>query len=358
MIIDTHAHWFSAKIMSEKEFILASAESWLPGEINNSRLDEEILKMNELRPFYLLLKKEMKKFLGENFIEERNRLIKEDPVNYIKILFEDAKISAMVIDEGFGKKEMELPIPYKLLFRIEKIINDELFSKSFDKAIEYFIEILNKKIKEEKYAGFKSIIAYRTGLKVVCDEDRAKRDFLSTQTEWYGRVSKGFRDYLLCITLEIAKKLKVPVQIHTGAGDRDIKLEDSRPAYLTNLVRKYEGKVILVHAGYPYHRESAWMSYIFPSVYLDVSQVVPFAPLASYSILKEIYEVAPLNKVMYGSDAFNIPEIAWLGAKLAKNAIENLKNELINKNILDEKEVNELEDRFFHINAKEVYGDF
>ncbi|MEM4138375.1 MAG: amidohydrolase, partial [Sulfolobaceae archaeon] len=70
--------------MSEKEFILASAESWLPGEINNSRLDEEILKMNELRPFYLLLKKEMKKFLGENFIEERNRLIKEDPVNYIK----------------------------------------------------------------------------------------------------------------------------------------------------------------------------------------------------------------------------------------------------------------------------------
>jgi len=355
MIIDTHSHWFSAKVMSERDFMLASAESWLPEEMKGS--ESVILKMNELRPFYLLLKKEMRKFLGENFIEERNKLIKDDPVNYVKMLFKDVGIVGMIIDEGFGKKEMEIPVPYKLLFRIEKII-DELFKMSFDKAIEYFVETLHEKVKRENYAGFKSIIAYRTGLRVSCDKGKAIEDFLSTQTDWYGRVSKGFRDYILCLTLDVAKELKVPLQIHTGAGDRDIRLEDSRPSYLTNLVRKYEGKVVLVHAGYPYHRESAWMSYVFPSVYLDVSQVIPFAPLASYSMLREIYEVAPLNKVMYGSDAFNLPEIAWIGAKLAKRAIENLKVEMIDKGILDEKESEELEKRFFNKNAEEVYGNF
>ena len=350
MIIDDHAHWFSAKPLSEKEFIMASAESWLEDEIN-----ADVFTMNKLRPFYLTLSKEMKKLLGENFIEERNRMIRDDPVNYIRFLFNDAKICCIVIDEGFGKKEMDIPVKYKLLFRIESVINDQLFSLPFDKALEYFEETLREKIRNG-YAGFKSIIAYRTGLKVVCDEELAKRDFSSEERDWFGKKAKGFRDFLLCKTLEIGKELKVPVQIHTGAGDRDIKFDLSRPSYLTDLVRKYEGKVVLVHAGYPYHREAAWMSYIFPSVYLDVSQVIPFAPLAAFNILREVYEVAPLNKVMYGSDAFNIPEIAWLGAKLAKRAFSMLSDTLLQLGLFEEKDVKEMEERFFYTNAYYLYG--
>ena len=347
MIIDDHAHWFSAKPMDEKEFIMAAAESWLEGEI-----EADVFTMNKLRPFYLVLKSRLKRLLGQNFIEERNRLIKDDPVNYMKMLFEDAGIVGFVIDEGFGSKEMEIPVKYKLLYRIETLIDKGgLFSLPFDKALEVFEETLRNKVKEG-YSGFKSIIAYRTGLKVVCDEELAKRDFNSTSTDWFGKVAKGFRDFLLCKTLEIAKELKVPVQIHTGAGDRDIKLELSRPSYLTDLVRRYEGKVILVHAGYPYHREAAWMSYIFPSVYVDVSQVIPFAPLSAFSVLKEIYEVAPLNKVMFGSDAFKIPEVAWLAAHLAKEAFERLKREL--EGFIEE--LDEMENRFFYLNAKELYN--
>jgi predicted TIM-barrel fold metal-dependent hydrolase len=350
-IIDSHAHWFSAKVMDEKEFIMASAESWLEGEINS-----DVVTMNQLRPFYLMLRKELKNFLGEDFIRERNRLIKDDPLNYIKTLFRDVGIEAMVIDEGFGKKETEIPVNYKLLFRIEKIINEELFKMGFNKALEFFEETLRMKVRKEGYAGFKTIIAYRTGLKISCNEEEAIRDYNDKRTDWFGKVAKGFRDYLVCKTLEVAKELNVPLQIHTGAGDRDIKLELSRPSYLTDILRRYEGKVVLVHAGYPYHRESAWMSYIFPSVYVDTSQWIPFAPLSAYNALREIYEVAPLNKVMYGSDVFNIPEIAWLGAKLARKAIIKLSSELTEKGILEESEAKFMIESFFSKNAEKIYG--
>jgi len=112
---------------------MSFAESWTEGEIN-----ADVITMNLLKPGYLVLSHRMKKLLGENFLKERNRMIKDDPVNYVKFLFSDAGIQGLVIDECFGEKDIEPPVPYKLLFRIEKIINDDLFKLSFDKAIEYF----------------------------------------------------------------------------------------------------------------------------------------------------------------------------------------------------------------------------
>lgn len=330
-IVDSHAHWFSAKVMNEKEFMMASSESWREDELSVSN---RIIEMNSWRPFYLMLRNYMRKLLGENFIEERNRRIKDSPIEYMKFLLDDAKIKAFVIDEGFGKKEQEIPVKYRLLFRIESIINDNLFSLPFDKAIEFFEETLRNKIRKENYAGFKSIIAYRTGLKILCEENLARN--ADNEIEWFGRKAKGFRDYLFCKTMEIAKELDVPFQVHTGAGDRDIKLELSRPSYLTDLVRKYEGKIVLVHAGFPYHREAAWMSYLYPSVYLDVSQVFPFATTAGKDVLREVLQVAPINKVMYGSDAFGIPEIAWISAKLFRKYITSIAEEMEKEEIIDD----------------------
>ncbi|TRM82106.1 amidohydrolase, partial [Sulfolobus sp. F3] len=91
--------------MNEKELIMETAESWREDEIN-----ADVFTMNKLRPFYLYLRKELKKLLGDNFIEERNKLIRNDPVDYIKFLFNDAGIEGMVIDVGFGKKEIEIPV--------------------------------------------------------------------------------------------------------------------------------------------------------------------------------------------------------------------------------------------------------
>ncbi len=351
-LIDEHAHWFHASPMSEKDFMMASAESWRENEVKS-----DVIEMNRWRPFYLYLRKLMIRKFGDNFMDERNRKIKDDPVRYVGELLSEAGINGIVIDEGFGTKVHEIPLPIKRLFRIENIIG-ELFSLSFDKALEKFIETLRRKVKEEGYAGFKSIIAYRTGLPLSCDEGYALRDFNSGEREWYGRKAKGFRDYLFCVTMQEASRMKVPFQVHTGAGDRDIKLNESMPSILTNMVRKYDGTIIFVHAGYPYHRETAWMSYLFPSVYLDVSQVFPFAPLGGYHVLSEVLEVAPFTKVMYGSDAFEIPEIAWASASLFRTALSKVTDELEEIGVLSSTERKEVEEMISFKNAEKVYGRF
>ncbi|MEW9491886.1 MAG: amidohydrolase family protein [Candidatus Aramenus sulfurataquae] len=348
-MIDSHCHWFFPRVMDEKEFIMASAESWREGEVN-----ADVVEMNKWRPFYLLLRGEMQKFLGEDFISERNRLIRDDPVAYLKRLLEDAKVTGLVIDEGFGEKRGEIPVRYKLLFRIEKVVN-ELFSMPFDKAIEQFEETLRRKVREEGYVGFKSIVAYRTGLKVTCDEKKAMEDFLSREEDWFGRKAKGFRDYLFCKTMEIAKEEGVAFQVHAGAGDRDIKLELARPSYLTDLVRKYEGRIVFVHSGYPYHRETAWMSYLFPSIYLDLSQVTPFAPLGSLNALEEVLEVSPFNKVMYGSDAFDLPEVAWLAGKVFPKYLNKVLDKMEELEIVDSEERKEIEEMILTKTAERLY---
>ncbi|WP_256202618.1 amidohydrolase family protein [Sulfuracidifex tepidarius] len=351
-MIDEHAHWFHASPMSEKEFMMASAESWKENEVK-----KDVTEMNRWRPFYLYLRKLMVKKFGGNFIDERNRMIKDDPVKYVGELLSEAGIKGIVIDEGFGRKVHEIPIPVKRLFRIENIIGD-LFSMSFDRALETFKETLRRKVKKEDYAGFKSIIAYRTGLPSSCDEGSALRDFHSGEHEWYGRRAKGFRDFLFCVTMEEASHMNVPFQVHTGAGDRDIKLNQSMPSILTDMVRTYEGTIVFVHAGYPFHRETAWMSYLFPSVYLDVSQVFPFAPLGGYHVLSEVLEVAPFTKVMYGSDAFEIPEIAWASASLFRSAISKVTEELEEIGVLSSTERKEVEEMISFKNAERIYGRF
>ncbi len=351
-LVDEHAHWFHASVMSEEEFMMSSAESWKEGEVKS-----DVLEMNQWRPFYLFLRNLMVREFGSNFIEERNRRVKDDPVGYVKEVLSAAGIKGMVIDDGFGRKVHEIPIPVKRLFRIETVI-EGLFSLPFDKAVEKFKEILREKVKTEGYAGFKSIIAYRTGLPSMCEEGSAIRDFHSGEMEWYGRKAKGFRDFLFCITMEEARRMNVPFQVHTGAGDRDIKLDKAYPSIMTDLVRKYEGRMIFVHAGYPHHRESAWMSYLFPSVYLDVSQVFPFAPLGGYHMLSEVLEVAPFTKVMYGSDTFEIPEIAWASAVLFRSSLSKVLDEMESVGVLSGGERREAEEMLSYRNAEKMYGKF
>lgn len=339
--------------MEEKEFMMSSAESWHEGEIKS-----DVVEMNSWRPFYMLLRNEMRKKFGDKFMEERNKLVKDDAEAYVKSLFEEENIKGFVIDEGFGNKKQEISLPFKRLFRIETAIDNSLFSMPFNEAVTHFKEILRSKVRKEGYVGFKSIVAYRTGLPQTCEEGLGSRDFYSGETEWYGRKAKGFRDLLFCITMEESKSLGVPFQVHTGAGDRDIKLNKSMPSIMTNLVRKYEGKIVFVHAGYPFHRETAWMSYIFPSVYLDVSQIFPFAPTGGFHALSEVLEVAPFIKVMYGSDVFELPEIAWISAKLFRRALSKSMDELEQIGVLNSSQRREAEEMISYKNAERLYGKF
>jgi predicted TIM-barrel fold metal-dependent hydrolase len=149
------------------------------------------------------------------------------------------------------------------------------------------------------------------------------------------------------------------MQIHTGMGDFEVNLPLCRPAFLMDLLRfpTFRAcRVILVHTGFPYHSEAAYMANVLPRVYLDVSEGVPFASHPATRIFREVLEMAPLSKVVYGSDGYSVPEINYTSAKLGKQALATALDELIATGFLDEREAHEAAGWILAGTARELYG--
>ncbi|MFB8789757.1 MAG: amidohydrolase family protein [Potamolinea sp.] len=117
--------------------------------------------------------------------------------------------------------------------------------------------------------------------------------------------------------LEIAAKYKMPVQFHTGFGDPDLDLRLGNPVYLRPLLeekRFRNAPIVLLHASYPYTQEAGYLASVYPQVYLDFGLAVPFLSVAGMrSTVQQLLELAPTSKLMYSSDAHNIPELYYLG---------------------------------------------
>ncbi|MCK9414192.1 MAG: amidohydrolase family protein [Prolixibacteraceae bacterium] len=81
---------------------------------------------------------------------------------------------------------------------------------------------------------------------------------------------KPLSDYMMHRMLDLARKYKRPVQIHTGlqTGDGNY-IENSNPALLANLFLKYRDvQFILFHGGYPFGGELATLAKNFRNVYI------------------------------------------------------------------------------------------
>ena len=149
------------------------------------------------------------------------------------------------------------------------------------------------------------------------------------------------------------------MQIHTGMGDYDVNLMACRPALLMDLLRfpAFRAcKVLLVHTGYPYHAEAGYMANMLPNVYCDVSEGIPFAAQAARRIYSEVLEMAPLTKVTYGADGYNIPDIAYVGAMLGKKALAQALEGLVADGMLAEVEAQEAAGWILAGNARRLYG--
>jgi predicted TIM-barrel fold metal-dependent hydrolase len=94
---------------------------------------------------------------------------------------------------------------------------------------------------------------------------------------------------------------------------------------------------------------------VLPRVYCDVSQGIPFAASAAHRIFAEMLEMAPLSKVLYGSDGFNLPEINYIGAKLGKTALAQALEDLVNGGVLSQGEAEEAAGLILAGNAHRLY---
>ena len=88
--------------------------------------------------------------------------------------------------------------------------------------------------------------------------------------------------------------------------------------------------IVLLHASYPYAQEAGYLASVYPQVYLDFGLAVPFLSVAGMrSTLQQLLELAPTSKLMYSSDAHNIPELYYLGAKWGREVLGQVLDEAV-----------------------------
>jgi uncharacterized protein len=288
-------------------------------------------------------------------------------------LLAEANITVLLVDHGYRTEETWPPaelaarLPCRVLpiLRLEVMAQDLIVRhETFDAVIDAFSAAVER-ARTDGFVGLKSIIAYRTGLSVQAAsrgeaagafgpvKERARRD---------GRVrlaDKPLNDYLLLRALEIAERQSMPVQIHTGFGDADLDLRESNPLHLRPLLesgRYANVPFVLLHASYPYVRELGYLAAIYANVYADVGLAIPHLAAEIPAMLRQVLGLAPASKVVYSSDASQIPELFWLAARWGRRGLGVVLDELMALGALNSDEALAVGRQVLGGNAAGVYG--
>lgn len=243
---------------------------------------------------------------------------------------------ALLLDDGYWA-DRTLPVvahgavarPYRLL-RVESLA-EQLIGEaaSWTEFEERFRAALRQP--GEETVGLKSIVAYRTGLRVEGgDREAAAACFqvLRTRAEAGDEVrlaAKPFNDWVVRATLEVAAERGTPVQFHTGFGDPDLDLRLANSLYLRPLLEDpsfHRVPIVLLHGSYPFTREAGYLAAVYPNVHVDLGLAIPSLSVDGMaSVVRGLLEIAPLSKILFSTDARLIPELFYLGARWGRRLL-------------------------------------
>jgi len=261
----------------------------------------------------------------------------------------EARIEALLVDSGYPATAMPLdtmrvsvPCAIHEVFRIERCAERLLtHGLSYEKFVRAFEDELTAAA--ARCVSFKTIVAYRSGLAITPWPESA---VFAAYVSAAGRAAQGpprltekpLLDTLVLRTLAIARRTGRPIQVHTGFGDPDIDLPHANPTLLRPILEGAEGRdvtLVLLHMAYPYVREAAFMTAVWPQVHLDLSLALPFLGGASAAPLAEILALAPASKLMYGSDVGALPELFALTAGWGRAALGEALDAFVARGELD-----------------------
>ena len=381
-VVDVHSHPFLNRgVVSAEEFTDLTAfgggsrEYLEQGGVDWSEDVRDELQQGKRNTLYFKrMMLDLATFFGvepkfDAVLDARNAAVAAGYTEYVSKLYGDVGLDTVIFDFGIplpmldvAAVRSELPVEVVPVIRIEPLIADLLktdigwpeFQRRYDDTIA-------DALTTQGFKGVKSIIAYRTGLDVSPlsrTPDQGFQALDAIRRGLGGGSMKKLRDHLLCRALELCMEHDVPMQIHTGMGDFEVNLVLCRPAYLMDLLRfpAYRGcRVLLVHSGYPYHREAAYMANVLPRVWCDLSEGIPFAGNAAWEIVRGVLAMAPLTKVCYGSDGYTVPEINYTSAKLGKQAVASVLDELVTDGMLTQCDAETAAGLILSGNARELY---
>lgn len=291
----------------------------------------------------------------------RNHRAADDWPSYVQGLFADAGIEAMLLDGGpqrvdVGAHSEVSGVAIRELLRIEAVVDPLLEAGADADDVLAEVQAHVDAAARSGVAGLKTAIAYRTGLAVDPDVTLEQARRSTAESVPVRRRAKALRDLVLVRTLGQCAELGMPIQVHTGFGDSDLRLRDSEPILLDDLLRTPPGSaapVVLIHGGFPWHEQVAYLASVRPHLYAEYSLGNLMSPITTADRLLRIVDLAPTDRILLGSDGHGAPETHWAAVWVLREAWVEVRTRVggsVRDGWLDE-----AERRLFAGNARSLY---
>jgi predicted TIM-barrel fold metal-dependent hydrolase len=208
--------------------------------------------------------------------------------------------------------------------------------------------------------SLKTVVAYRTGFDIDWDPPTPTEVSAAAQ-RWIaegGQAPRLTDPVLLRFGIHAAAETALPLQFHTGFGDRDLDLHRVNPILLLDLLRQQmfaDIPVMLLHC-YPYHREAGYLAQAFTNVYCDVGLALNYVGARAEAVLAESLELAPFAKILYASDAWGPAELHYLGAHLWRQSLVAVLGRWVRTGAWSGADAARIIDMMASGNARRVYG--
>lgn len=373
--VDAHCHpWRSADLLAADPLGFEDRITITGTMLGTAGRAAELRELTDTTPLALAMRRRLTEYLGCEATREavavaRRAALEHDPAAYCAALLRDANVAGLVYDEGYPQptipREQFAAACGTRVHRVARIepliVRLREGTRSYDELEEAFVAALERECDDPELVAFKSVIAYRTGLDVgdpSREESRAGFEhwraggFAETREH-----AKPVRDALLRRTLDVCRGQDRPLHVHCGGGDPDVVLGRARPHDLYPLLAEHAGQpIVLIHSGWPWVEEAAYIASIQPHVYLDLSLLTPWTSLALDQKLEVVLGAAPPAKVMHGSDEAGEPEVIWLAAQIAREALGRVLSQAVERRWLQADEARRIGEGVLAGNVRALHG--
>jgi uncharacterized protein len=380
-VVDVHCHpWRNEQLLDQdpagfEDRITMMGMCLISSGLADDETNRFLGLLTETTPLALTMRRRLAEHLGceptrEAVAAARRAALEPDPVAYNARLWESANVSGLVYDEGYPQPTIPREdFAANSGARIHRVARIEPFIATLREQVGTYAELegrfeeeLERAAADPGLVAFKSVIAYRTGLDIgePAPDDFVERSFELWRDEGFAETrlhAKPIRDRLLRRTLAVAKRNDRPVHIHCGGGDPAIVLQHARPQDLFPLLAEHDDQaVVLIHSGWPWLEEGAYVASVLPQVYLDISITMPWGTLAVDQKLEVLLGAAPPAKVLHGSDEASEPEVIWLAAQLGREALGRVLGTAVERRWLTAAEARTIGEGVLAGNARRLHG--
>lgn len=379
-VVDAHCHPFRSEDLLSRDpkafetrcMFLGTA--LLSSNHANHDLEGFVEELTETTLFGLALRRWLASLLGcepakDAIVVARDAALRGDPAGYARRLLDAERVVAVIADEGYPqptipREDFETAlggVPVHRVGRIEPWIVEARESGTFDDTVGAFEQLMNRAGGDPRLVGFKTIIAYRTGLDVT---DPSPAGAAAAYERWRAdgwresrEHAKPVRDFLLRRAFGLAKEHDRPFHVHVGGGDPDVNLEHATPRDVFSFFVEHQDiPIVMIHAGYPWVAEASYVASVLPNVYLDVSELVPWGWGQIDWSLEMILGAVPGAKVFHGSDESSEPEMFPTSARLVRNALERVLTTFVERDFLSVEDAHRIGRGVLADNVRRLHG--